>query len=746
MTVLDPAFSGVGQEIGIIIWRIEQMEVKLIPKSEFGNFYNGDSYIVLSTKETKSGRLEWDIHFWLGEETSQDEAGTAAIKTVELDDVLGGSPVQHREVQGHESGLFLSYFKKGIRYLKGGVKSGFNHVEDESIKRLLRVKGRRNVRLHEMPIEIGSLNVGDCFILDSSANVFLYVGPQSGRMERIKAIQAANAIRDDVHHGRSTVKIIDADSSQSEIQEFFDELGGGSLDDVADSGTGGDDTAFESGLEKKLALYRIWEDDSGDLQFELVGEKPLKQEYLQSGDCYMLDTGIDGLFVWIGKDSSQRERREAMKLATKYIEKNGYPQWLQVKRIIDQGEPPVFKSYFSLWTEPDDQLGLGRAYAVEEIAASLPGEDLSGGISSLDRKRRVFFNKGVGKACGFMPDDGSGTTEIWKVENFDIVPLETSQHGIFFGGDSYIVKYTYNKGGSERYILYFWQGQESTQDERATSAIMTVKMDNDLGGKAIQVRVVHGQEPEHFLRIFNGKMVIMSGGKASGFKNIHDYDSYDADGTRLFQVRGTNAFNTRAEQVPETSSSLNSNDVFILETPSVTYLWIGKESNDEEKYMGKKIIEVVSPEREVLDVTEGEEPDEFWDSLGGKGDYPVTRDLPSRPLLPIRLFKLSNETGKFVVEEICNFVQEDLDEDDVMLLDSGDALYIWIGKGANEEEKHKSLEMAELYIQSDPTDRSFENTLVITVKQYEEPDTFKSYFSQWNPSLWDELSALLIRN
>ena len=31
------------------------------------------------------------------------------------------------------------------------------------------------------------------------------------------------------------------------------------------------------------------------------------------------------------------------------------------------------------------------------------------------------------------------------------------------------------------------QGQSSTQDEKATSAIMTVKMDNDLGGKAIQV-------------------------------------------------------------------------------------------------------------------------------------------------------------------------------------------------------------------------------------------------------------------
>lgn len=65
----------------------------------------------------------------LGNESSQDEKGAAAIFTTQLDDFLGGGPVQFREVQNNESITFLGYFKSGIKYKVGYSNiSGGQHI------------------------------------------------------------------------------------------------------------------------------------------------------------------------------------------------------------------------------------------------------------------------------------------------------------------------------------------------------------------------------------------------------------------------------------------------------------------------------------------------------------------------------------------------------------------------------------------------------------------------------------------
>ena len=41
--------------------------------------------------------------------------------------------------------------------------------------------------------------------------------------------------------------------------------------------------------------------------------------------------------------------------------------------------------------------------------------------------------------------------------------------------------------------------------------------------------------------------------------------------------------------------------------------------------------------------------------------------------------------------------------DDVMILDAGDEVYVWIGEEADEEEKSNGLAMAKKYLDTDPT-------------------------------------------
>ncbi|KAF8395818.1 hypothetical protein HHK36_019772 [Tetracentron sinense] len=223
--LLDPAFQGVGQRvypsyIGTEIWRIENFQPVPLPKSEYGKFYMGDSYIVLQqiflqTTPGKGGAYLYDIHFWIGKDTSQDEAGTAAIKTVELDAVLGGRAVQHRELQGHESDKFLSYFKPCIIPLEGGVASGFKKPEEESFEtRLYVCKGKRVVRLKQVPFARSSLNHDDVFILDTQNKIYQFNGANSNIQERAKALEVIQYFKDKYHEGKCDVAIIGEGTSR----------------------------------------------------------------------------------------------------------------------------------------------------------------------------------------------------------------------------------------------------------------------------------------------------------------------------------------------------------------------------------------------------------------------------------------------------------------------------------------------------------------------------------------------------
>ncbi|CAO1441408.1 unnamed protein product [Diamesa hyperborea] len=731
---MHPAFAAAGRAKGLEVWRIENFEPVPYPKGDYGKFFTGDSYIVLNTMESKNKVLSWDVHFWLGLETTQDEAGAAAIMTVQLDDVLNGAPVQHREVQDHESTLFLNYFKSGVRYMPGGVASGFKKTEINAggEKRLFQVKGKKNIRVRQVDLSVAAMNKGDCFILDAGSNIYVYVGQKSKRVEKMKAISAANQIRDQDHNGRSAVHIVDEYSSQRDSEEFFEILGSGSPSQVPDESTSEDDEAFERSDESGVALYTV-SDASGSLKVEPIATKPLKQEMLNTNDCFILDTG-SGIYAWVGKKATAEEKSQSLSRAQGFLKTKKYPSWTKVTRIVEGAETAPFKQYFFTWRDR------GATHNRLIRAANDDDSETSDGVE-FDPSIFHKLKKSGGRALGFMPDNGEGDAEVWRVEDMALVPVDPENYGFFFGGDSYVIKYEYkNKRGGHGFVIYYWQGLQSSIDEKAAAAINAVRLDNELNGKAVQVRVVQGFEPRHFLKIFKGKIITFTGGKASGFKNLREHDTYDVDGTRLFRIRGTCAEDVRATQMPETSSSLASDDAFILETPSTTYIWYGNGASGFEKEMASSVSKSVSPDREAEIIEEGDEPAAFWDALGGKGDYDTEIDPAGAPFLEPRLFHCHVlRSGKFKVEEVSAYEQDDLDVDDIMVLDGGDEVYVWVGQGSTDEEKAKSMDMAKDYLRSDPTERSEDTASIITVPQGAEPRSFKRLFPAWNDFLWENL-------
>eukprot|EP01083_Nonionella_stella_P073707 199551_1 len=339
----EKAYKGAGQKQGVQVWRVENFKVVPWPEEKYGCFFRGDSFIVLrSYKEGDSEKMLYDIHFWLGEKTSQDEAGVAAYMTVVLDDFLGTLPVQYREVDGYETSRFLALWDKKFRVLEGGVDSGFNHVKPEEYKpRLLRVKGKaKNMTVREVPLGVASMNLGDVFILDKGLALFQWNGPESGPFERKKAADIMDAIESE-RQGRTTNLVLDGMEANV---EFWGDLG--DMTAVKSSADGGADDALKSDEKHVDKIFRV-KDDAGVLSVTEAASGKLSFSTLESDDVFVVDKG-DILFVWVGKDASFSEKRKGMKYACDYLAKEARPMHTPVVRCVEGCENSEFKKALNM--------------------------------------------------------------------------------------------------------------------------------------------------------------------------------------------------------------------------------------------------------------------------------------------------------------------------------------------------------------------------------------------------------------
>ncbi|KAG8095167.1 hypothetical protein GUJ93_ZPchr0012g19987 [Zizania palustris] len=249
-----------------------------------------------------------------------DEAGTAAIKTVELDAALGGRAVQYREVQGNETEKFLSYFKPCIIPEEGGVASGFRHAEvneREHATRLFVCRGKHTVHVKEVPFARSSLNHDDIFILDTNSKIFQFNGSNSSIQDRAKALEVVQYLKDTNHEGKCDVGAVEDGKlmADADAGEFWGLFGGfAPLPRKPFFELNGKDTIFSS---KLICIIKG--------QTVQVDCDVLTRELLDSTRSYLLDCGSE-IYVWMGRETPLEERKRAGSAAEELLREGNQPK------------------------------------------------------------------------------------------------------------------------------------------------------------------------------------------------------------------------------------------------------------------------------------------------------------------------------------------------------------------------------------------------------------------------------------
>ena len=623
-------------------------------------------------------------------------------------------------MQGNESSLFQSYFKDsingkkvgGLQYIPGGVASGFHHVEGKDFKpRLLEVKGKRVARVKEVPLQASSLTQGDAYVLDLGLEIFIFVGPQANSAEKLKATEIACHIDDEERGGKAAIHRIEDDPMNA---TFWSTLGGYVDPMTLPLGLPDADTA--GNFVHKLFMIS---DASGSVQFtEIQSDGKLARSMLKSEDVFLLHT-LDCIYIWVGRASTLTEKREAMPRALEYMKRERIPTDTRVQRIPEGLEPGAFIKEFTSWKEEKLPMRTTTASTEDKIAVD----------TVVARQAQDTVEEDFAAA--------SEKVEIWRIQDFKAMPEKTELYGQFFSGDSYIILYTFKRtvSSKEESIIYFWLGLNSSTDEKGAAALLTKDLDDRMGGSPVQCRVVQGKEPVHFRRLFKGKMIVHEGGVPSGFRSIDGSagDAEESGTVRLYAIHGTTPLSTAAIQVKAVAASINSSDCFLLLTPESTFLFKGKNSTQQEQNMAESVaLTLGGKDSQIVHVLEGNEPPAFWTTLGGKADYP-DRGLEEEPARDPRLFLASTQTGHFRIEEIDNFDQSDLCDEDVMLLDTYHEVFVWVGSRATAEEVRLSKQFAVEYIQSAAKkDNRALSTPVTSVESGKEPAIFTYHFIGWD--------------
>ncbi|XP_012977638.1 LOW QUALITY PROTEIN: villin-like protein [Mesocricetus auratus] len=694
------------------IWITENLKMLPLPERDHGNFFEECCYVILhvpqNPKATPGGSR--DLHYWIGKEASTETQRTAVTFVQRLQEDLGDQTVLHRESQGHESDCFHSYFHSGVIYRKGGRASALKHAETNifNVQQLLHIRGRKHVSATEVALSWNSFNKGGIFLLDLGKVMIQWNGPQTSVSEKSRALALTCSLRDRGRGGRAQIRVVDDENAATDLMPIMEAVLGrrsGSLSASVPN------SSVSQRQKANVRLYHVSEKGM-DLIVQELATRPLTQDLLQDEGCYLLDQGGFKIYMWQGRKSSPQDKKAAFSRAVGFIQAKGYPDYTQVEVVNDGAEPTAFQQLFRAWSKELDgkkhrgksrllqaKLDTGELHTQPELAAQLR-----------------------------MVDDGSAQVEVWCIQDFQRQPVDPKHHGQLCSGNCYLVLYTYQALGRVQYILYLWRGHQATIEDAKALDRNAEELDVAYQGALVQAHVTMGREPPHFLAIFQGQLVVFQGSAGSRGQRP------PVSTTRLFHVQGTDSRNTRTMEVPARAASLASGDIFFVITKGAGYLWFGKGCNGDQREMARMVAAVFTGHN-METVLEGQEPPHFWEALGGRAPYPSVQRLPEEvPSIQPRLFECSSPSGCLVLTEVVYFGQEDLDKHDIMLLDTCQEVFLWLGEDAGERKK-EAVACGHEYLRTHPAERSLDTPIVL-VKQGHEPATFTGWFVTWDPYKW----------
>ncbi|CAJ0942651.1 unnamed protein product, partial [Mesorhabditis belari] len=743
----------VGTSEGLWMWEIDKFYPSLIEPEFHGQFFEADAYLVLNTTVETTGQLKHEIYYWLGEHASLDRAMCAAMHAVGLRNHLNATCRTTREEQNEESVEFLSLFGDEIIYLEGArTTSGFFTVEKKVHKTRLYRVSVNGTAIEMEPVGVSSLSLDPryAFLLDAEKTIWLW----SGKKSRITVANKARLFAERMNkRDRKGAAAIENCSQSQTPEEFWLALTGVS--------TPPEDPIVEhvpdDFVPERMRLYLV-QIGMGFLELPQVELKHgvAKQEMLQTKCVYLLDCSSD-VYLWTGKKAGRLLKMAGQRLLTELYKMLQRPEHAEIIRENEGEESTMFRSKFASWDDIIPVDFTRTADSVQRRGADtkiiLERDKMKTDLTHLFLERNPPMSSTDSEELLKECNEDLELIEGFVLEGKKFVRLPEQEFGTFYTTDCYVFLCRYAVYGDDdtdledeeeapdekaddfKCVVYFWQGREASNMGWLHFTFSLQQTFERLFKDKLEVVRMHQQQENHkFLAHFNKKFLIRSGKRrpAKGEKPVPKVE--------LFHMRANgSSLCTRTIQVKAKATSLCSGFCYILHYEPTeemvddlekTWVWIGNESDVNEHTLLQEIAEkmIHQEETSVEIIKEGDEPEEFWERLGGHKRYKTDASFMNYT----RLFRCSNEKGYFSVsEKTVDFCQDDLNDDDVMILDNGIIVYLWLGSKASDVEiklSYKAVNVYTAHLRMKQPDRP--RTIMATLKG-RETHRFTKCFHAW---------------